>query len=189
MADFNSVIQIAPTYPVAYVSRGEIYRGRGDHAAALADFSKALALDERYPLAYHNRGLVEQALGRHVEAVQDFDQAIALKPGDTPPLYARGVSNLALQRFTAAADDFEQVIEINPQLYRGALRSRRRQPASGKMAGGGGRLQRDPEGRAEEFRGPEGPQRRAGQRGGDRPGRRRRAAGLEPDRTARRGFS
>ena len=106
-----------PSYDVAYVGRGNIYRQRQRLDQALADYNRAIELDSPDPRAYHNRALVYQSLGQHPQAIQDFTTAIFRAPAAIEPYNGRGLSYLATADYKAAFDDFNRVVKQDRNSY------------------------------------------------------------------------
>ena len=56
IADGNEAIRLAPTYALAYNSRGNAWDAKKEYDKAIADFGEAIRLEPKYALAYANRG-------------------------------------------------------------------------------------------------------------------------------------
>jgi lipoprotein NlpI len=82
MADYNEAIRIDPEYVLAFNNRGNVYRGKGDVARAIADFDTAIRLDPKEFVTYYNRGLARLFSGALPGARADFEQARALDPNN-----------------------------------------------------------------------------------------------------------
>jgi len=58
MEDYNKVIELNPSYGVAYSSRGDIYLQMEDFDNALKDYNKALEIDPNNKLAKEGKAWV-----------------------------------------------------------------------------------------------------------------------------------
>lgn len=92
LADYDHVIEIAPTFAPAYYNRAVTYTANGDDEAALADYTEAIWLgySERHR-AFFNRGTIYESQGDFESAVADFKEAYRLAP-DEPMIRAKADS-------------------------------------------------------------------------------------------------
>jgi eukaryotic-like serine/threonine-protein kinase len=78
LTEFNRALSLRPT-ALTYSNRGDIYRLRGDYAAAQNDYRRALELDNNNPLIWGNLATAERELPDTVNhADDDYKHAIAL---------------------------------------------------------------------------------------------------------------
>jgi tetratricopeptide (TPR) repeat protein len=89
LADCNRALEIDPNYALAYNSRGNNWRGKGEQDRAIADYNDSLRLNPR-PIVYNNRGLSWRAKGDLDRAIADFDRTIELDPRIVFPYVNRG---------------------------------------------------------------------------------------------------
>ena len=75
IADYTKVIEIDPSYPLAYNNRSTAYTDKGDYDRAIADLTKAIEIDPKSVYGQHNRGLAYHKKGA-------YDLAIALPQFD-----------------------------------------------------------------------------------------------------------
>ena len=80
--DYNELIRLYPTYPLAYSARGRVHRVLGQHDLAIQDFDEAIRSDPTNSLAFAARGRAYRSLGNSTEAERDFQKAKEL--GYTP---------------------------------------------------------------------------------------------------------
>ena len=90
IAVLTEAIQLLPRDPSGYNQRANLYRDRGDYAAAIADINRSLKLINNDPYrasAYNNRALIWKTMGEYEKAIADFGVAIGLTPKN-PKYYA-----------------------------------------------------------------------------------------------------
>jgi len=80
LADFAKAIELNSQLIGVYLSRGDLYRHRGEYDDALADYNKVIELAPDYPEAYYYRGLLHDAKGEYDLALDDFTKAIEVNP-------------------------------------------------------------------------------------------------------------
>ncbi len=68
--------------PVAYINRGNAYKGKGEYDQAIADFTKAIELDPKVADAYNNRGYAYEKKGETNQALVDYKKASELGNAD-----------------------------------------------------------------------------------------------------------
>ncbi len=113
---WDITVESEPRNDRAYLSRGNVYRARGQFEAAIKDFDKCLALNPRFVKAYVSRGSAYNDQGRHDEAMADFERALRLKP-DMPFAYnGRGSVYGYKRQYDAAIREFDRAIALAPEL-------------------------------------------------------------------------
>ena len=110
--DFTRVIEIAPDYVKAHISRGEIYAKLGTHRHAADDFTKAIELDGTSVSVYERRGRSYEQLGQYDLAVNDFTITIERSPKAYSNHYSRANAHRLLGQLDKAAVDYRKVIEL-----------------------------------------------------------------------------
>ena len=78
IADYDKVIELSPSMPVAYYNKGVVQATGGDYTSALQSFSKAIELRPEFGEAYYNRGYVYLTLGNKEAAFSDLSKAGSL---------------------------------------------------------------------------------------------------------------
>ena len=83
IAVLNEAAAILPRDPAVYNQRANMYRDKGDYAAAFADINRSIALINNDPYrasAYNNRALILKTMGEYEKSAADFSVAIKLAP-------------------------------------------------------------------------------------------------------------
>ncbi|WP_448953317.1 tetratricopeptide repeat protein [Labrys neptuniae] len=111
--DVDKAIELDPTLPHAYFTRGKIAGSQGDYVRALSNFNKATSLSPRYAEAFAYRGYAEEAMGNRDKALQDYDQAVSLKPDYAIARRFRGGLNLSMGKLDDAIRDLDQAIRLD----------------------------------------------------------------------------
>lgn len=129
--DCNASIQLEPSKPWTYVSRGIAYFFDDDMAneknlnAAIRDFTEAIGLNPNIAQAYHFRGRTYHRQNQTDKAFDDYAEAIRLNPNDAISFFNRGLIWEKKGDLKAAINDSSEAIRINSQLY-GAYATRGR---------------------------------------------------------------
>ena len=101
-----------------HISRGDIFRNRGDYKQALADYDKGLedpgASDSLKKSAFLGRGKIYMKQHHFEKAIENFTKVIELKPEEHKNYYYRGNCYYDLQEYEEALADFTKAIELNP---------------------------------------------------------------------------
>ena len=82
LAKFNEAIRADPTFPEAYVGKGDAQRELEDYQQAANTYSQALNIDTRSAAAYNGRGECFLELMQIDLASNDFNNAMELAPSD-----------------------------------------------------------------------------------------------------------
>jgi Flp pilus assembly protein TadD len=117
IAQYETALEIMPTYSEAYNNRGLALARRRDFDQAIADYQTALKLKPDYSqarnnlaAAYVNRGLALAARGDLDRAIVDYQKALKIRPDN-----AAAVGNMAWIRATSADPKFRdglQAVEL-----------------------------------------------------------------------------
>lgn len=105
-------VQLAPTDPVNYNSRGYyLHAVRGQHAQAIADYNKAVKLNPNYSYAFNNRGWSLYKSGFTAKGLGDIERARRRKPNN--PYVYRNLGIIALETgdTTKACTYFRQALD------------------------------------------------------------------------------
>lgn len=75
-AELDQAIELAPSDPVNYNSRGYyLHAWRGDHRAAVQEYDRAIKLNPNYSYAFNNRGWSLYQLGETAQGLKDIERA------------------------------------------------------------------------------------------------------------------
>ena len=122
---YNEAISIAPSYEVAYLSRGRAYLERKQFDEALSDFDEAIRLKANYADAYVGRGDVFWQRRDLTSALAAYDRAIELDPKQSDAYTKRGKVLTGQGNPAKALADYNRAIELsrddpNAFLWRGS---------------------------------------------------------------------
>ena len=110
IADYDQVIRLKPTSPIAFTNRGSVFHRLGQYDHAIKDFDQALTLSPNDALALNDRCLDLAIVGNLPEAAGDCERALELAPHATEVLGSRGLLNLKAGRSQAALSDYDQAL-------------------------------------------------------------------------------
>jgi len=80
---FAKVLEMAPRFQAARLSRAAALREGGDHAGAESEYTEYLRLCPDTAAAYYQRGLCQLAQQKYEAALADFEKTIELNPKDS----------------------------------------------------------------------------------------------------------
>ncbi|MDO9058207.1 MAG: tetratricopeptide repeat protein, partial [Bradyrhizobium sp.] len=115
IAVLNEAAAILPRDPAVYNQRANMYRDKGDYAAALADINRSIALINNDPYrasAYNNRALIWKTMGEYEKAAVDFSVAIKLTPKNAKYYANRGDAWRLTGNLERALQDQDRAIEL-----------------------------------------------------------------------------
>ena len=115
-ADATRVIELAPKFPDAYVTRGVAYYDQGKYDLAIADFTTALKLDPKVHEGRFRRAKSYSRQGKHNFALVDYTKAIEQNPKHAKAYVGRAVTRRWKSRFEEALEDVDKAIELEPGL-------------------------------------------------------------------------
>lgn len=115
--DYNSAIDLDPSYLHAYNNRGLAFSRVGQFDRAIADYDKAIALNSAHYEVYVNRGLAFDETGQLDKAIADYDKAITLNPSDYYVFNFRGIAFDKVGQLDKAIADYNKAVELNPAFY------------------------------------------------------------------------
>ena len=122
IADFTKALEMDPTHPMAYGSRGYAYAIIGRYKQAIQDFTKEIELSPNAVLFFHRAEARRLMRGGDLqETVDDYTKAIQLKPDYAEAYLGRakalGFLGLVAQdkrHFAAALSDYETFLRLAP---------------------------------------------------------------------------
>jgi lipoprotein NlpI len=101
---------------VAYNSRADAYRARGDIDLAIADYTEALQLESNYFHAYYNRATAFlDEKGDNERAIADLNEAIRINPGYVTAFFHRSRAYLYSGNSANALADINRAAELAPR--------------------------------------------------------------------------
>ena len=81
MRDYDTALELYPSFGAIYVNRGNIFFLREIYATAIIEYTKALEAEMvEYEVAHLNRGMAHESLGHYPDAEADYRRALALVP-------------------------------------------------------------------------------------------------------------
>jgi tetratricopeptide (TPR) repeat protein len=114
LAEFNTVLEIAPTMCLGYVSRGNVrYHLRDPDAAR--DYWTAMQLDPELAATDIARFIIDDAGNDAEEVLKNCRQHLRIWPLDVVARARRALTLLVLDRPDEAALDFERIVALLPQ--------------------------------------------------------------------------
>ena len=120
-AEFSKAIELDPTGPEYYFSRGRAYLQLGRHNEAIADYTKVIQLQgsstsgaRNLSLVYHNRGLSYGLISKYSLAIADLTQAIKLRPDYASAYKVRGLVYKKMGNVRAANADLAAAEKLQP---------------------------------------------------------------------------
>lgn len=116
----NNLVAKAHDNPEIYVTRGIIFRKKGDFQAAIKDLDRAIELQPNFAIAHCQRGLAYQQssldpLGD--KALADAEEAIKIDPTISLAHIVRGNALRQKNNPSAAIEAFNQAIKHNPDSW------------------------------------------------------------------------
>jgi tetratricopeptide (TPR) repeat protein len=113
--DFDEAIQLDPSIPGVFISRGHAHRGKWALEQAIADYDVAIRFDPKDREAYRSRGKSWLDKGDKLKAIRDFNDAIRLDPDDSEVYRWRGQAYLFANDFDKALQDLDMAVRLDPQ--------------------------------------------------------------------------
>jgi tetratricopeptide (TPR) repeat protein len=123
---FNEELKRNPT-AYSYVTRGVIWREKGEVDLAISDFNDAIRIDPKLKDAYNSRGNCWREKGEYDKAIADYDEAMRLDPKAPGFFNNRGYAWYSKKEYDKAISDYNEAIRLDPnypqpQCNRGRVR-------------------------------------------------------------------
>jgi tetratricopeptide (TPR) repeat protein len=115
IAEYTKVLEIDPTYALAYYHRGNAKYKKGEFSQAIADYTKALELRPQDATICFLRGTAWLKKGDFDQAVTDYTRALEMSPGYEDAFINRGNAFYLKGEFDQAIADYSATLEINDQ--------------------------------------------------------------------------
>jgi len=112
ICQISEIIDVAPSDPILYASRANIYIQVNDFDMGFADYNKALELDPLNDLIYCRRGMAYYKKGSYNPALGDLNSAIKLNQEIPVYYFFRAETNIKLKNTLSAIKDLTRAIEI-----------------------------------------------------------------------------
>lgn len=100
----SDAIRVNSKNDLAYFTRGNLYKDKGDYEHALADFTKAIELSPLYEKAHNNRGNIYCMFKDYRRAIYDYKEIIKIDPQNSDAYL-----NLAVAYHETGADTQEVI--------------------------------------------------------------------------------
>lgn len=117
LADINEAITRNPKLVFNFVTRGTIWRLKGDLDAALRDLDQAVALQPANAPAHYARADVLRYRGNFDEALTEYQVSLRYAPNNTPALTGLGLTYERLGNLVQARLEFEAALN-SPSEFR-----------------------------------------------------------------------
>ncbi len=118
--DYNRAIALAPTYPDAYIGRGQARNGLLDQIGATEDFNRAIVLSHNNAAFYIVRGNAQFDWHEQQAAMNDFNKALALDPKKAEAYFASDYAYTRQFNRSAAIKDYKALLNMGMIFCRGA---------------------------------------------------------------------
>lgn len=129
LADFNSALELDPTFQQAFIFRAKLMESLGCFEESLADYTHALALKAETPIVFEERASLYERLAMNELALADYNMWIDLAKDDFYPLTLRADLKERMEDWEGALADYTAAIALNPYYsdlyqYRGDIKAR-----------------------------------------------------------------
>lgn len=109
---FSKAIEMSPSDPKLYNSRGNLQRILKNFESALKDFDKGIELNPKIPHLFVNRGSVHLNLKHYEASIKDLDEAIRLDSTIAGAFLNRANTHTETKNYAAALSDYNQAISL-----------------------------------------------------------------------------
>jgi tetratricopeptide (TPR) repeat protein len=114
VADFNTVVNLEPSYWEAFRFRGDARRELKQFDLAIADYTQSITLNKSDLLSYRGRAEAKNSIKDYEGALKDYNACIELNANDYDAHYGRGISYYELHLYKQSIDDFSFCIALRP---------------------------------------------------------------------------
>jgi hypothetical protein len=112
MRCYSEAIRLKPDYAIAYYTRGNARKAKGDVDGAIGDYNEAIRLKPDFAEAYNNRGVARDDKGDVDGAIGDYNEAIRLKPDFAIAYNNRGIDRQAKGDVDGAIGDYQKYLDL-----------------------------------------------------------------------------
>jgi len=120
--DFSKVIEIDPTYAMAYDRRGWAKIELGDYLGGIEDYTKVIELSPKDKWGYLQRARAKVKLGDYLGGIEDYTKVIELYPKHPSGYGNRGWAKLHLNDYHGGIEDYTKVIELDLERFYARVR-------------------------------------------------------------------
>jgi tetratricopeptide (TPR) repeat protein len=114
VTDFNTVVNLEPSYWEAFRFRGDARRELKQFDLAIADYTQSIALNKSDLLSYRGRAEAKSSIKDFASALKDYNACIELNANDYDAHYGRGISYYELGLYKQSIDDFSFCVVLRP---------------------------------------------------------------------------
>lgn len=114
MAEYESVLELAPDNASALTNMGTLLARRGEHGEALLCFGRALKTEPDNVLALRGAGIALMQQGHTKEAIRSLEKAVLLWPNDWQSLHSVGVCLAREERAEEALTYLRKALTLAP---------------------------------------------------------------------------
>lgn len=112
--NYNTVIELAPTFLGAYYQRGMTYYVLGNNSNAISDLSFFIENDKTNYDCYLYRGWAYYNISNYENALLDMNKCIELNSTKAYAYYSRGSVLSGLKQYEKAIEDYKIAIKLQP---------------------------------------------------------------------------
>jgi tetratricopeptide (TPR) repeat protein len=113
LALFEKALEVDPKNLDVYVSRGVLFKNKGDWTRALKEYRKVLDIFPDHPDANTNYGSYWLHKGDHDKAIEYYNKSISALPSNKVYRYIRGLAYQRKKDHQRAVEDFTKAIELD----------------------------------------------------------------------------
>jgi tetratricopeptide (TPR) repeat protein len=110
----TKAIDVDPSKPTAYYTRGLGHYGTRKFREALRDFNQAIELGMTTADAYYHRAAARDATDDWLGAIIDYSRAIELAPNDWRKYRGRAIARRSYGDYLGSIEDYNKVLELAP---------------------------------------------------------------------------
>lgn len=114
LTNYTKAVDMTPSFQLAYISRGDIYRQLGKNELAIQDSEKALALNPKDARPYLNMAGAYVGKKAYEKALVALNKAIQLQPTLVEAYINRGIVYSITERNERALADLNTALKIAP---------------------------------------------------------------------------
>ncbi len=113
----NKVINLQPSFHVAYNTRGIAFRSQNKYTLAMQDFEKAVSINTKYAESYLNLAIILIILKKFEQALSYCNKAIKVNSSYSEAYNTQGIIFLQKEQFLESIKSFDNAIKYNQNYY------------------------------------------------------------------------